>query len=344
MAFSKVSVTLTLLVYTFVLLFCAAPAVAQSPIIMGYLTDESTSFTKKPVTLISPTWYFLSRKKGVVGEENGAQIEAAKENMIRVVPLVQSFNARTLHGYIKTQEGREKLVLQMVPILLKPGIDGLQLDFENLYPEDKENFNQFMALLYDVTSSMDKMLMIALPAKTSADTQYRGFDFSFIGAHANYVVLMAYDENVRHPGPIASMDWVQETLNYAQAAIPSEKLLLGIPFYGRYWQRGRGGKGLSQQKIEKFYTLYARHEPQASDQGTFFKTEKGVVWYEDEQHLKAKIDLLLKENLAGMAIWRLGYEKSSFWQVIMEKLAGTASPAIPAVSSEISLVQPAAVQ
>lgn len=321
-----------------------SPAGAQTPIVMGYLSDSTMAFTEKPVNVISPTWYYLSRKRGVVGSSDARQIEAAREKQIRVVPLIQSFNAKTLRRYIKTQQDREKLVLQMVPILLTDGIDGIQIDFENLYPEDKENFNQFMALLYEVASGMDKQVMIALPARTQESVQYKGFDYSFIGDHSHYVILMAYDENVRHPGPIASMDWVEATLGYAKSTIAPEKLLLGVPFYGRYWAKGRWGKGLSQQKIEKFYTLYGQHEPTVSDKGTFFRTEKGVVWYEGEEQLKAKMDLLRRENLAGLAIWRLGYEKSSFWQVIVDKL--TEEEDVPVVlpepldSREISLATP----
>lgn len=226
---------------------------------------------------------------------------------------------------------RWALVMNIFYLLKENGFDGVEIDLEDLYPQDSQLFNQFLAELSAQLKPAGYYLSVALPTKFSDDPVGWGgaYDYRTIGRYADQVVIMAYDEHSIYsgPGPIASLPWVEKAARYAQERIPAHKILLGIPAYGFDWNKdGHPPRYLSYQmatKTARQYGVPVLWEDKA--QAPFFSyiDENGSpheVWFENASSWAGKLDLVTRYNLKGIAIWRLGMEDPQGWKVIVDKL------------------------
>ena len=137
------------------------------------------------------------------------------------------------------------------------------------------------------------------------------------------MTLMTYDHHSSNtpPGPVAGYDWVMAALDYATSRVPRQKILLGIPFYGREWiQSGdtTSARTLTfaeaQNRIEQLSVERLWHERWRTPWFQY-SDDSGLHtgWYEDSMSLEAKLELMQKYHLRGFAGWRLGVEDPKFW-------------------------------
>jgi len=213
---------------------------------------------------------------------------------------------------------------------------GFQLDFENIPPADKDLFTKFVSRAAVRFHQVGKLLGVAVVPRFSDGDKGRSpsgdfatgewgapYDYRALGRVADFVVLMAYDQHgpATLPGPVAGYEWVKEALGYALPRIPRDRLILGIPLFGREWTNNRqvnGNRGLSYQEITQLLA-----KPKVARQwddrwrSPWFRYEEGsstrTVWYEDDKSLRAKLALVAGNRLRGFAAWRLGFEDPAFW-------------------------------
>ena len=149
-------------------------------------------------------------------------------------------------------------------------------------------------------------------------------------------MLMAYDESYQggDEGPVAGYPFVESSIKAALETVPADKLVLGIPFYGRFWKQGAsyGGYGISNNTVESLINKYngtitydyAEKSPKAvitikpgdpkpEVSGKTLDAGKYDIWYENEASIKKKLELAGKYNLKGTGSWSLGQESSSTW-------------------------------
>ena len=135
-------------------------------------------------------------------------------------------------------KNREKLVNQIVSAIQQYQLDGVNVDIENLTEVDKDNYTAFVKLLKERLPN-DKALSVAVAANPNGwNYGWQGsYDYKALGEIADDIVLMAYDEHFEGgvPGPVASISFVEASVKEALKYVPSNKLVLGVPFYGRYW-------------------------------------------------------------------------------------------------------------
>lgn len=90
---------------------------------------------------------------------------------------------------------REKVVNQLLSLVLERNYDGVNIDFENVPPEDRGNLTEFMRLLYERFHTHGKLVSIDVPSKTREE--YIGwtaaYDYEKIGKYSDLVILMIYD-------------------------------------------------------------------------------------------------------------------------------------------------------
>jgi hypothetical protein len=196
--------------------------------------------------------------------------------------------------------------------------DGLQIDFEQVPARDGAAFRSFLAELRQGLGN--KWFTIALPAR-SRTLEGDVYDYRRIAPLVDRILVMAYDEHwsTSAPGPIASLDWCRSVAVYSLAVIGPEKLIMGVPFYGRTWGSENTFRAFFHSGIERI-----KREHQVTE----VRREKGIptftyripvtvtVYYEDAYSLSTRIELYRSKGVRAIGFWRLGQETPAIWSLL----------------------------
>ncbi|TGE32291.1 glycosyl hydrolase family 18 protein [Desulfosporosinus sp. Sb-LF] len=263
------------------------------------------------------------------GQVNMLALQEAHERDIASFILFHNFNGeifdpQPLRSVLSSTASQRNCIRQMIN-LLPPKAAGVHVDFEGVEAPYRIPFLSFLESLRAELHNRGLLLTIAIPAKRS-EWEAPGYDFAGIGRLCDSITLMTYDEHYAggSPGPIASLPWMTDTLDYAIRYIPNEKLLLGIPVYGYDWSNEptrivpmRDIPNLVAQTNARILWSDPAVEP-------YFYYWRGrtkhTLWYENELSSKVRLGFVKSYRLRGVAIWRLGYETSRFWQGVASKL------------------------
>jgi len=207
-----------------------------------------------------------------------------------------------------------------------------------MLPEDRDAFTDFMKILRN-SIPYGKLVTVCVAAnpEDSKIGWHGSYDYAALGEIASYVFIMTYDEHVQGSpvGTVASIPFVEKAINNALLYIPREKLVMGIPLYGRYWNldTGTGGRPVVIGAIknimdatgakEEFNEIYM--EPSLTFEvnnevlpirinGVDLEDGKYIAWYENEQSIYAKMQIVNKYQLLGAGVWALGQENIDVWE------------------------------
>ncbi|PWK05194.1 glycosyl hydrolase family 18 protein [Tumebacillus permanentifrigoris] len=239
------------------------------------------------------------------------------------------FSPEVAHAILSDSAVRAKLVHNAVALLQQNGYGGLNVDFENMLPGDRANFTAFVTELATALHTDGRTVIISVMAKTS-DSPTRDwvgtFDYAALGQVADQIQLMTYDEHGTwgEPGAVAGLPWVENVITYASAQIPPQKLLLGLPAYGYDWNtnNAKQNKAVTLKNIPALLQKTgAVQQWSAVEQSPYFtyQADDGSthhVWFENPESITAKTKLVPRNNLAGVAVWRMGFEDDAFWQAV----------------------------
>jgi spore germination protein len=197
--------------------------------------------------------------------------------------------------------------------------DGIQLDFETLRPDDG------LALL-DLLSEIrhrvpDKILSVAVPARVKK-LENDAYDYSALSSIADKIVVMAYDEHWKtsSPGPVASVSWCKSIADHATDTIPPDKLVMGLPLYGRAWPATDLYRSMKYRQIDEKLKTPSITQKRNSGKEPYFEYEQSVtvkVFYEDMDSIHAKLRLYKSYGIHGVAFWRIGQGPDELWDTIL---------------------------
>lgn len=287
--------------------------------------------------VISPTWFQVIKEDGTIKNKADAKyVEWAHNNGYKVWALFSNNfeDAAETGSFLRNTDARDNAIRQILAFASLYGLDGINLDFENLLDSDKDALTQFVR---EITPLLKEQGLIVTIDINSALC----YDRKALGEITDYIALMAYDQHWKGggtAGSVSQLDWTDRTVETFLKSIPPEKLILGIPFYTRMWVLTPDGSGkteltsqaLSMEEAEKqvvennaavvweessgqFYAEYIK-------EGSTYK-----VWLEDINSLNLRTSLVHKYKLAGAAAWRLGFETPEVWSVITANLKSVRS-------------------
>ena len=300
---------------------------------------DRTGQTIDGVNVVSPSFFYLDKNDGTlkdnVGDAGIAYINWAHSNGYKVWPMIANAEAgikitsTILNSYTKRQE----LIESIVQKCAQYDIDGINVDFENIYEADKDKYSRFIIELMPRMLEMGMVTSVDVTAPDGDPNWSLCFDRNVLGDVADYLVFMAYDQygtSSTKPGTTAGLNWVETSLkkiiDYDQ--VDTQKIILGMPFYTRQWTVTADGQIKDRtvvsmmnikipNNVEKQWddTLKQYYIEYASGKNTI------KMWIEDGTSIKEKVSLVSKYNLGGTSCWRKDMETSNVWTIIKEELA-----------------------
>lgn len=304
----------------------------------------------KGLTTISPTWFTIADTDGNINSLASSQyVNYAHQSNIEVWALVRDFDGG-IGSYEESYEvlshtsKRENLVNQLIAEALQTGIDGINVDFEKISAECGEHYIQFIRELSVKCRQNGLVLSVDNYVPKTYNAHYH---IEEQGKVADYVIIMGYDEHYSgsyESGSVASLNFVKEGIEATLNAVPKEKVINAVPFFTRLWKEvpkteeelaeeaGTEAAEYSVKVTSEALGMEAA-EQAIADAGAQTTVDEATkqnyaqweadgatykIWLEDETALEEKLKLMKEYKLAGTAAWRLGFEKSSVWELILK--------------------------
>lgn len=232
---------------------------------------------------------------------------------------------------LRNRDIQNKVIENIYTTIKEKGYSGLNIDFEYVYPEDRENYNRFLRRVVERLRPEGYSVSTAVAPKIRADQPgllYEAHDYAAHGEIVDFVVLMTYEWGWAggRPWAIAPINEVRKVLDYAVTAIPRNKIVMGVPLYGRDWKipwvQGTLARTVSPREAVNIAAKYgAAIQYHETYQSPYFRytDENGQqheVWFEDARSMQAKYDVVKEYGLRGISYWVLGPAFPQNWPVL----------------------------
>jgi hypothetical protein len=295
------------------------------------------------LTVISPTWFAVIDGRGAIASKaDWKYVQDAHDKGYKVWALISnSFDPDMTKVFLTDESAQDRAVRQLLIYTALYDLDGINIDFENVYDDDSDALTAFVAKLTDklreqrIVSSIDTTVPSGVPMWSKC------YDRAALAKLVDYFMVMTYDEHWRTSpiaGSVASIGWVERGIQNTLQYVPREKLLMGVPFYTREWRESDNGRVRSSTMlmadVENRIARYGvtpswldtagQHYMEYSDDSARYR-----VWIEDAKSLTLKVDLARKYELAGVAAWRKGFEKPGIWDAVHSALGKKPEPVSP---------------
>ncbi len=282
------------------------------------------------INTVIPFLYKIDQYGNVKGNFQGKMADLTRLKGTTTLALVNNikngnFNSKSIHALLTNSQARSKAIAGIYRVVTTQGFKGVNIDFENVPSRDRSYVTLFFKELAAVFRPKGLLVTASLPAKTSdsPNSAHSGaFDYQALAPYLDQVYLMTYDEHYSggSPGPVASYPWVEKVVNYAKRFFLSRKIIIGLAAYGYDWGLW-SGKALNVKAITKLMaSKKITSKWHATYKVPYFTYKNGLVthkvWYENNHSIAAKMSLVKRYQLGGVAVWRLGYEDPGVWQVI----------------------------
>ncbi|WP_040683332.1 glycosyl hydrolase family 18 protein [Thermosinus carboxydivorans] len=312
-------------------------ALMPSRMVIGYYEnpwpgtpDQTGSFPSMKafanhMSHVAPFWYKAAADGTLETRESQLVYDTARQAGLKIFPLI-TYKTGAIDTILSDPAIRTKTINNIVKVVREKPYDGVNIDFELLKPEQKDNLIAFMAELYPKLKAINKTVIVSVFPKVDVHESVHGaYDHGALAKNADFIQVMLYDRHwaTSEPGPIAPIDWYEKNLKYAieQAGGP-HKVIAGVGAYGYDWPPDKDRPAETVKYVdaivlaEKYGAKILYDE---TVQAPHFKYKGHEVWFENDRSTAAKLDVVAKYNPAGIAIWRLGQEQPEIWPLIDKK-------------------------
>lgn len=288
---------------------------------------ESLVAATKNLNVISPTFFSVSDNDGNIKSiATQEYVSRAKNLGLEVWALINDFDENVnMYELLSHTSSREMLINNLIENALEYKLNGLNIDFEYITSETGPHYIQFLRELAVKCRNNG----IVLSVDNYVPAPYRQYyDLKEQGVVADYVVIMAYDEyyaGSEVAGPVSSIGFVSDAINNTVEAVPKDKIIIAIPFYTRLWKETDEGEvsseALGMAPAEKVVEDNALTATWDNSMGCYYveyirDNATYKMWMEEDKSIEEKMKLIYEADLAGVAEWKLGLEKSSVWNII----------------------------
>ncbi|HHV97180.1 MAG TPA: glycoside hydrolase [Clostridiaceae bacterium] len=289
--------------------------------------------------VISPTWFQLQDDQGnIINRSDATYVEWAHQNGYKVWALFANDfqNIDATSRFLNNTDARDNAIRQILMYASLYKLDGINIDFENIYKEDRDALTQFVREITPLLREQGLVVSIDVNIPDGSDTWSKCYDHKALGEIVDYVALMTYDQHwAGSPvaGSVAQLSWVERNLVKVLELVPREKLLLGLPFYIRLWQEEEMAgavkvtnptvftMGGAKEVVSKYDAAVEWDEESGQFYAEYKKDGKTYkLWLEDENSINLKSSLVHKYKLAGTAAWKRSDASPEVWEVLKRNL------------------------
>ena len=290
---------------------------------MAEMTAEMTG-----VNVISPTWFSVTDETGTISSLASADyVKLAHDAGREVWGLIDNFNEAfdetTDLAYASV---RSRIIEQLLAEAASCGMDGINVDFENLKEAGIPHYLQFLRELTSAAHAQNLVVSVDTPVPQAYTMYYqRGEQARFV----DYMIVMAYDEHFagsEEAGSVSSLLFVQQAVEEMTRVMPADQVICGIPFYTRVWTEKFGQSAITSEVLGMDGAKNYAKENQMTETwdaslGQNVATvetsdARYTIWMEDEQSMEEKLKVIQSADLAGVAEWKLGFECADVWSLI----------------------------
>lgn len=292
---------------------------------MAEMTAEMTG-----VNVISPTWFSVTDETGTISSLASADyVKLAHDAGREVWGLIDNFNEAfdetTDLAYASV---RSRIIEQLLAEAASCGMDGINVDFENLKEAGIPHYLQFLRELTSAAHAQNLVVSVDTPVPQAYTMYYqRGEQARFV----DYMIVMAYDEHFagsEEAGSVSSLPFVQQAVEEMTRVMPADQVICGIPFYTRVWTEKFGQSAITSEVLGMDGAKNYAKENQMTETwdaslGQNVATvetsdARYTIWMEDEQSMEEKLKVIQSADLAGVAEWKLGFERADVLSLISE--------------------------
>ena len=286
----------------------------------------------KGMNVIAPTWFSLTDENGSIRSFGTANYVTTAHNMgLQVWGVVDNFNYANETGtaistlnMLSSTTSRQNFVQNVTDAAVSLGLDGINVDFEQLSSDCGPHYVEFIRELSIQCRNKGLVLSIANYVPFNFNDYYR---LDIQGQVADYVIIMGYDEHwhgSKDPGSVASISYVSGGLDRTLQEVPANKVVNALPFYTILWKTDgtevtdeyitmnneadfMSRAGVTAEWDEETCQNYAEW---TSGSATY------QIWLEDAESIAVKLNMMTTKNIGGVAVWRLGYGTQAAWELI----------------------------
>ncbi|MDR0463020.1 MAG: hypothetical protein LBG64_02265 [Pseudomonadales bacterium] len=277
-------------------------------------------------------------------------LEAGKYGEI----VIKMFNADDMWALLHCANCKNTLIDNIMTVVDEGDFTGVNIDFEYMgvvTPSLRRGFTTFMRDLRAEMDAYPRDLILSVDIYGDGARMYSIWEMQYLGNYADYIIVMGYDYHTRRsirPGPVAPtigrarwgndiLEGLRALLNYVD---PSQ-VILAVPFYGYEWRvtsldlntaRTYPGTGatmtyrrIQHMRNDRQNINFREHWDHYSLTPYLTYTRDGnyyIGFFDNARSIGYKMDLVRGLNLAGVAIWAMGYEgdSSELWRAIEDRL------------------------
>ena len=308
----------------------------------------------KGMNVIAPTWFSLTDENGSIRNFGTANYVTTAHNMgLQVWGVVDNFNYANETGtaistlnMLSSTTSRQNFVRNVTDAAVSLGLDGINVDFEQLSSDCGPHYVEFIRELSIQCRNRGLVLSIANYVPFNFNDYYR---LDIQGQVADYVIIMGYDEHwhgSKDPGSVASISYVSGGLDRTLQEVPANKVVNALPFYTILWKTEgtdvtdeyitmnneadfMNRAGVTAEWDEETCQNYAEW---TSGNATY------QIWLENAKSLEAKLQVMSAYQLGGIAEWKLGLETPDVWTLI-ENYVKNEAAIDPVIPDETAAVQ-----
>lgn len=310
--------------------------------------SNAPSYATPGVNYVSPTSFRIETKAdNSIGQINFGNntlyfnsdlkdeyLSYASSNGYKVWAMYKTdFLTSTASALLNSNDARRQASDILTAQILRYNLDGINFDFENMYKADKGAYTNHVKEISLMAHTLGAVVSVDITKyeKTSS-TWSMCYDRDALAKYADYIMLMAYDQYYaggKTPGPVSGLGWTEDCIRLTLKEVPSDRLVLGIPYYVRIWET-KNGKSLGTKAVSMSEALRQIEENNAAikydskfglNKYYWNKDDKTyMLWLDDATSTRQRVALAKSYNLAGVASWRRGFETKDIWQAIADEI------------------------